>query len=81
MNAMSEVKVTLNKAGVRQLLLSDEIMDYCDDIGSGIMQRCGDGYEKTQYHGKNRVNVSIHTATPKAFNDNMKHNTLLKALK
>ena len=77
----NKVKVTLNKAGVREMLKSDEMMAICSEHASTIMQRCGPGYEMDTYTGKNRVNARVTASTYQAKADNMRNNTLLKAVK
>ena len=76
---MSKVKFTLNRAGVRELLRSQEAMNVVSDYAMRVQSRCGDGYEMTTYVGTNRVNASVHAATPEARRDNYNNNTLLKA--
>lgn len=78
---MSNVKVVLNKEGVRELLKSQEVMNECKKHASDIAERAGEGYEVSTYTGKNRANARVRAATPHAYYSNLKHNTLLKALK
>nr|DAI24081.1 MAG TPA: type I neck protein [Caudoviricetes sp.] len=47
---------------------------------SDIQARCGDGYVKDIHVGKNRANATVSAKTYKAKKDNMKNNTLLKAV-
>lgn len=76
------VRVVLNRSGVRQLLQSDEIASYLSQIANDTRERCGDGYEvESPYKGRNRVNVAIYPGSYKARLDNNKNNTLLKSLK
>lgn len=77
----SNVEVKLNSAGVRQLLRSEEMKDICAEHASNILGRVGDGYEMDTYIGQNRVNAMVKAVTPHAMRDNMKHNTLLKAVR
>lgn len=77
---MGNVVVELNPEGVRQLLRSPEMMSICSSQAQAIAARAGAGYEVSTYTGRNRVNASVHAATRKARRDNMKNNTLLKAL-
>lgn len=75
------VEVKLNKDGVSELMKSSEIQEALTEVGQGIMGRLPDGYQMDEpYIGKTRANVMIHATTAKAMADNMKHNTLLKAL-
>lgn len=78
---MAKVKFELNRSGVRELLCSQEMMDNCKEYADAIRDRCGEGYEVTTYTGKNRVNAQVAAVTVKAYKSNLKHNTLLKALK
>lgn len=73
--------VELNEAGVRELLQSSEMMSICKGHADRIAARAGSGYEVTTYTGRTRVNASVHAATDKAARDNLKNNTLLKAVK
>ena len=75
------VKVELNEAGVRALLQSAEIKAQCKQLADGIAARAGTGYQVTTYTGRTRVNASVIAATNEAKRDNMKNNTLLKAVK
>ena len=77
---MSKLKVELNRAGVRELLQSEEMMEVCEEYASEVMQRVGSGYELSKHTGKNRVNVSVQAATIEAIQDNLDNNTLLKAI-
>ena len=77
---MSKVDFKLNRAGVRELLRSQEAMDVVRQYATQIQGRAGDGYEVTTHVGKNRVNASVHAETYKARKDNYENNTLLKAL-
>lgn len=77
---MAKFHVELNSDGVRELLQSSEMTDICRSLAEGIAGRAGAGYEVTTYRGKNRVNASVHAATNEATQDNLKNNTLLKAV-
>ena len=76
------VKVELNSEGVRSLLQSGEMAAICRSHAQAIANRAGGtGYMVTTYTGRTRVNASVITATAEAARDNMKNNTLLKAVK
>lgn len=77
---MSKVKFELNRAGVRELLRSQEAANVCRSYAAEVQGRAGDGYEVTTYIGRNRVNASVHAETYEARKDNYDNNTLLKAL-
>ena len=76
-----KIKVILNRSGVRELLRSEEMKNICAEHASGIMERCGSGYEMDTYTGKNRVNAMVTATTYQARADNMRNNTLLKAVR
>lgn len=74
--ANPKVKVVLNREGVRQLLLSDEMMDACMDAAASIQGNYGKDTTLDGYHGKNRVNVSVVAN----FDEAAENNGLLKAV-
>ncbi len=76
----NNLKVELNKEGVRSLLKSDEMKSICQEHARAIMNRAGSGYEVSSYVGTNRVNSSVIASTYQAKKDNMKNNTLIKAV-
>lgn len=76
-----KVKFQLNREGVRQLLRSDEMERALEDYASSAWSRLGPGYEFGSYFGKNRVNVEIRAETYQAKRENLKNNSILKAVK
>lgn len=78
---MSSVKIVLDRAGVRELLKSEEIMSVCIEQGQNMLERLGPGYEKDSFVGKNRVNVEVRTSDITGIMDNLQNNSLLKAIK
>lgn len=76
-----KVKIELNRAAVRELLRSSEMQSICKELADGIAGRVGSGYEVTTHTGKNRVNASVNATSYEAKRDNMKNNTLLKAVR
>lgn len=77
---MAKFRLELNREGVRELLKSPEMAAVCRQHADQIAARAGEGYEVTTYTGKNRVNASVHVATKEAYRDNLKNNTLIKAV-
>lgn len=75
------VKVELNSDGVRELLQSAEMSAICREHAQAIAGRAGDGYTVTTFLGATRVNASVITGTEEAARDNLKNNTLLKAVR
>lgn len=76
-----KIRVELNSEGVRELLRSAEMEAICKQQAQEIKNRVGDGYLVTTYTGRNRVNASVYAVTDQAKRDNLKNNTLLKAVK
>lgn len=80
-SGVKQVKVTLNKAGVRKLLRSQEIMNVCTELAYQAASKLGEGYLVTYQTGKNRVNASIKAVTDKAKQEQLSDNTIIKALR
>lgn len=78
---MSNVKVKLNRSGVRELLQSPAMQKVCREHAEQIRSRCGAGYESDVYVGRNRANAMVWAETSAAKRDNLDNNTILKALK
>jgi len=75
------VKITLNDAGIRNLLRSTEIRNNVTEKASEIARRCGEGYEAADPHDTGqRTAVNIYPATSQARQDNYDNNTLKKEL-
>lgn len=74
--AKSNVKVVLNRAGVRELLLSDEMMGACRDAASSVQGNYGKDTQLDEFRGRNRVNVSVIAD----YGEASKNNELLKAV-
>ncbi len=71
----------LNRAGVRKLMRSEEMIEVLNAYGSAVRGRCGDGFKQNAYKGKTRANVMIYADSYAAKRRNLRENTLLKALK
>lgn len=71
------MKIELNREGVREMLMSQEMMDICVEVAEGIRSNYGESSELNTYVGKNRVNVAIVSDMKSASKDN----ALLKAMK
>ena len=55
---MSKVKFELNRAGVRELLRSPEMLKICHDAGEQALQRLVPGYQITSHTGKTLANTA-----------------------
>ncbi|HJA90487.1 MAG TPA: hypothetical protein H9948_06820 [Candidatus Jeotgalibaca merdavium] len=78
---MSKNKFKLNRSGVRELLQSKDMQAALEVEASAIRNRAGVGYKQDTYVGKNRANAMVWADTYPAKRDNMKNNTLLKAVR
>lgn len=78
---MAKTKVVLNRSGIRELLRSREMLAFVEAQAEAMLRRCGSGYERDSFVGKNRVNAMIWPSSFKAQRDNQKNNTILKAMK
>lgn len=73
-------KFKLNRKGVAELMKSKEMQKILSDEAKKIKDRAGDGYEDDIYVGKTRANAMVKAKSYKAKRDNLKNNTLLKAV-
>lgn len=77
---MGKVDFKLDYAGVGQLLKCDALCEGMQSIGNGVAVRAGDGYAADTQVGKKRAHTFVRATDKKAYYDNLKNNTLLKAL-
>ena len=78
---MDKMKFKLNSDGVRELLKSQGMQSVLNEKATGIKNRCGEGYTQDVYVGKNRANAMVKAETYQAKRDNLKNNTILKAVR
>lgn len=78
---MAKVRVELNREGVRELLKSKEVEKMCMDYAESAVTRLGDGYEADTRHYPERTASIVVAKTYQAQKDNMKNNSILKALR
>lgn len=78
---MSKLKFKLKRKGVSALMKSAEMQGVLKGYATDIRNRCGDGYEQDERVGKTRANTMVYAKTYQAKADNMRHNTILKAVK
>jgi len=69
----------LNRAGVRELMQSQEMQDVLVEHAERISKNAGEGYDV--FVGRNRANVMVRTTTEAAAADNLENNTLEKAVR
>lgn len=75
-------KFVLDKKGVGELLKSEEIQSVLDAYGQQVQTNTGSAkdYQTQVSVGKVRANVVIRCINSNSVKDNLKNNTLLKAL-
>ena len=78
---MSKFKFVLNRAGVRQLMQSEEMQAILNEKATKALNRLGGGYKSDIYVGKNRANAMVYADTYQAKRDNLKNNSILKAVR
>lgn len=76
-----KVRFELNRDGVKELLRSSEMQSIIQECGSAVQNAAGEEYECEIKTGANRCWATISAASPHAYYSNLKHNTLLKALR
>ena len=77
---MAKVEVVLNSAGIIELMKSAEMVACCKAYAQQVANRAGEGYEVNTHIGPTRWNAEVKAETKQAYRENMKNNTLLKAL-
>lgn len=77
---MSSVRIELNSAGIREMLLSPEMQAVLEEHAAQVAGRCGAGYEHDVHLTGGRAVASAYAVTPDAVKDNLDNNTLLRAL-
>lgn len=76
-----KVTIKLNQDGIRELLRSEEMQQLVKKYADEVQERAGDGYESSVHVGPLRCRSQVKAVTHKAYRDNLKNNTLLKAVK
>ena len=77
---MSKVDFELNREGVRELMLSDEMTSGLESLAAAALAKLGEGYSMNTHKGQNRVNVEVSADTFAARKENATDNTILKAV-
>lgn len=73
-------KFKLDRAGVRKLMKSEEMMNCVKGYANEAAQSLGEGYAVDTRVGKSRVNAAVYPVSGKAKHDNFAHNSILKAV-
>lgn len=78
---MSKIKLELNSEGVREMLKWDETRAVCMEHANRVRNNCGNGYVVQSRTYRERSGAAVFADTPEAYRDNLKNETLLRALK
>lgn len=77
---MGNVKIKLNREGVKELLKSAEMQEACRECAERVLARAGDGYVIEPRNYPERSGYAVKADTRQAYKDNYENNTLLRAL-
>lgn len=77
---MAKITVKLNRKGVAAIMKSEEMQRTLASYGEAVQSRAGEGYVGEPKVYKYRAAYNVKAETVRAKRDNLKHNTLLKAL-
>lgn len=78
---MSKFKFYLHEQGVRELMQSEEMQEILEEKANEMLGVLGEGYTKETRVGYTRANTNVIADSYEARIKNLKHNTLLKAVK
>lgn len=78
---MGKMQFKLNRKGVSDLMKSAEMQTVLKDIADGALNSLGEGYKSDARVGKSRANVMVYADTYQAKADNMRNNSILKAVR
>lgn len=78
---MAKLKFKLNRSGVASLMKSAAMQAVLEEKATSVRNRAGEGYKQDTFVGKTRANAMVYADTYQAKKDNMKNNTLLKAVR
>lgn len=78
---MAKFKFELNRSGVADLLKGNEMRSLIGDVTNQIQQSAGELYEGETKIGSTRVYGTVHASNAHGYYHNLKHNTLVNALK
>ena len=77
---MSNYQFELNREGVKQLMKSAEVKAVLDEVAQHIAESAEGDYKVDSMTGRTRANAEVSCASAKTYYDNLRNNTLLKAM-
>ena len=78
---MSKMQFKLNRKGVADLMKSEEMQTILKGIADNALDSLGEGYKSDLRVGKNRANAMVYADTYQAKADNLRNNSILKAVR
>jgi len=72
--------IRVNRAAIRELLKDDAVLADLTSRGEAIRNAAGEGVEMRTGRGRNRVRVSVFTATPEAMLNEARDRSLTNAV-
>ena len=78
---MAKVKIILNKAGVRELLKSQEAGNMCMEYANQVQERAGQHYKAEPRRYPERTGAAVFPSDSEGFYENLRNNTLVRSLK
>lgn len=78
---MSNYQFELNREGVKQLMKSAEMKAVLDEMAHHIAENAEGDYKVDSMTGRTRANAKVSCASAKTYYDNLRNNTLLKAMR
>lgn len=77
---MSNYRFELNRDGVRQIMQNAEMKALLDDTAQHIARSAEGDYKVDTITGRTRANAEVACASTETYYDNLRNNTLLKAM-
>lgn len=76
----SKVKIELNLKGINEMMKSPEMQEILSNEGMRVASIAGDDYSSRVHTADYIAIANVYATTPEARKDNLKNNTLLKAV-
>lgn len=77
---MNSYRFELNREGVKQLMQSEEMRALLDETAQHIADSAEGAYKVDTRTGRTRANAEVSCADAKTYYENLRNNTLLKAM-
>lgn len=77
---MSNYQFELNREGVKQIMQSAEMKTILDETAQHIASSAEGDYKVDTMTGRTRANAKVSCASVRTYYDNLRNNTLLKAM-